>query len=96
MTHLRKFIPQKLLFFDLSVAKICSAKVCARKYYALKVFAVSNEYAVNLKGFFNLYFLYICLLKDYLYVLSRWKKTDGGRANSDENKLDFPDPDRKV
>ena len=96
MAQLWKFILQKLLFFDLSVAKICSAKIFAREYYALKEFAVSNESALNLQGFFNLYFLCICLLKDYLLFCPGGKNTDGGRANIDENKLDFPDPDREV
>ena len=78
MTQLRKFIPQKLLFFDLSVAKICSVKIFVREYYGLKVFGVSNEYALNLQGFFNLYFLYFYLPKDYVFVLSRWKKIQMG------------------
>ena len=74
MTQLRKFIPQKLLFFDLPVVKVCSAKICAREYYALKVFGVSNKDALNLQNFFNLYFLYFYLPKDYLFVWFRWKK----------------------
>ena len=78
MTQLRKFIPQKLLFFDLPVAKICSAKIFVREYYGLKIFGVSNEYALNLQGFFNLYFLYFYLPKDYVFVLSRWKKIQMG------------------
>ena len=84
------------MFFDLSVAKISSAKICTRKYYVLKVLSVSNEYALNLQGFFNLYFLYLCLLKDYFLFCPSGKNTDGVRANSDENKLDFTDPDREV
>ena len=78
--------PQKLLFFDLSSGKICSAKICAREYYALKVFAVSNEYALNSRGFFNLYFLYFFVWLEIPFCsVQVVKKTDGGRANSDEN-----------
>ena len=60
------------------IAKIHSAKITVFWPYALKVFAVSNECALNVQGFFNLYFLHFCLLKDYLFVLSRWKKTQMG------------------
>ena len=59
-------------------SKIQSTKISVFELYALKVFAVSNEYTLILQGFFNLYFLHFCLLKDYLFVLPRWKKTQMG------------------
>ena len=58
----------KITFFELPFAKICSAKICARKYYAPKVFAVSNEYTLNLQDFsiFTTY-TFVCLKVTFLF-----------------------------
>ena len=61
---IKKNIPQKLVFFVLPVAEICSTKICTREYYALMVFGISNEYALNPQGIFNLYSLYFYLRKN--------------------------------
>ena len=96
MTQLQNSFRKNYCFLICQLWRFAPPKICAREYYTVKIFGVSNQYTLNLQGFFNLYFLFVYLSKDYLFVLSRGKNTDGGRASSDENKLDFPDPKQEV
>ena len=74
-----------------------SPKICSAKIYTFKIFAVSNEYTLNLQEFFNLYlYCYLFALRLPFSFAQVKKNTDGGRANSDENEPDLPEPEQKV
>ena len=69
----------KITVFVLPVAEICSTKICTREYCALMVFGVSNEYALNPQGIFNLYsYTFICVKISFLFCpggkKDRWGK----------------------
>ena len=58
-----------------------SPKICSAKIYTFKIFAVSNEYTLNLQEFFNLYlYCYFICLKVTLLFCSGEKEHRWGKS----------------